>query len=130
MAHSTIDRLIVNSPYEEPAQHWQYDRESRLFSLVPGRRPAGYVVASGESQAFDDPGIFVEIPLVNKVRPRVAAWRTAGYPGVSSITAAAKIRLPSLLKAQSSPTMNRGCCRSGVNSTSPASRVCHSRASA
>ena len=83
---ATIDRLIVNSPYEEPLKHWRYERESRLFDLVDGRRPAGYVVASGESKAFDDPGIFVEIPLVNKIRPRVAAWRAAGYPGVSSIT--------------------------------------------
>ncbi len=83
---ATIDRLIVNSPYEEPLQHWRYERESRLFDLADGRRPAGYVVASGESKAFDDPGLFVEIPLVNRIRPRVAAWREAGYPGVSSIT--------------------------------------------
>jgi type III restriction enzyme len=53
---------------------------------LDGRRPAGYVVASGDSRAFDDPGIFVEIPLVNQLRPRVKAWREAGYPGVSSIT--------------------------------------------
>lgn len=86
MARTTIDRLIINSPYEEPAQHWRYERETRTFDLVEGRRPAGYVVASGDSKAFDDPGIFVEIPLVNQIRPRVAAWRAAGYPGVTSIT--------------------------------------------
>ncbi len=86
MARTTIDRLIINSPYEEPARHWRYDRETRTFDLVEGRRPAGYVVASGESRAFDDPGIFVEIPLVNQIRPRVKAWRDARYPGVSSIT--------------------------------------------
>lgn len=86
MICTTIDRLIINSPYEEPSQHWRYDRETRTFDLVKGRRPAGYVVASGDSQAFDDPGIFVEIPLVNQIRPRVAAWREAGYPGVTSIT--------------------------------------------
>jgi type III restriction enzyme len=86
MAKTTIDRLIVNSPYEEPRRHWRYERESRTFDLVDGRRPAGYVVASGESRAFDDPGIFVEIPLVNRIRPRVQAWRDAGYPGVTSIT--------------------------------------------
>jgi type III restriction enzyme len=28
----------------------------------------------------------VEIPLVNQIRPRVKAWRKAGYPGVTSIT--------------------------------------------
>lgn len=86
MARTTIDRLIINSPYEEPSRHWRYERETRLFDLVEGRRPAGYVVASESSKAFDDPGIFVEIPLVNKIRPRVKAWREAGYPGVSSIT--------------------------------------------
>ncbi len=86
MARTTIDRLIINSPYEEPARHWRYERETRTFDLTEGRRPAGYVVASGDSRAFDDPGIFVEIPLVNQIRPRVKAWREAGYPGVSSIT--------------------------------------------
>lgn len=86
MARTTIDRLIINSPFDEPRRHWRYDRETRLFDLVEGRRPAGYVVASGESKAFDDPGVFVEIPLVNQIRPRVKAWREAGYAGVSSIT--------------------------------------------
>ena len=86
MAQSTIDRLIVNSPWEEPAHHWRYDRTTRLFDLVPGRRPAGYVVASEDSRAFDDPGVFVEIPLVNGIRPRVKAWREAGWPGASAVT--------------------------------------------
>ncbi|MGQ9675353.1 MAG: BPTD_3080 family restriction endonuclease [Chloroflexota bacterium] len=86
MAQTTPDRLIINSPYDEPTQHWRYDRETRLFELVEGRRPAGYVVASEGSKAFDDPGIFIEIPLVNRIRPRVKAWREAGYPGVTSIT--------------------------------------------
>jgi len=86
MPRTTIDRLIINSPYEEPKYHWRYDRETRTFELAEGRRPAGYVVASGDSRAFDDPGIFVEIPLVNRIRPRVKAWREAGYPGVTSIT--------------------------------------------
>lgn len=86
MSSATIDRLIINSPFDEPQRHWRYDRETRTFHLSDGRRPAGYVVASGESRAFDDPGIFVEIPLVNQIRPRVAAWREVGYPGVTSIT--------------------------------------------
>ena len=86
MATATIDRLIINSPYEEPAQYWSYARERRTFSRAEGRRPAGYVVASEGSKTFDDPGIFVEIPLVNQIRPRVRAWREAGYPGVTGIT--------------------------------------------
>jgi type III restriction enzyme len=86
MPSKTIDQLIINSPYEGPREHWKYDRESRLFSRVSGRRPAGYVRASESSKAFDDPGVFIELPLPNKIRPRVNAWRDAGYPGLSGIT--------------------------------------------
>ncbi len=86
MSRTTIDRLIINSPYEAPRQYWHYDHATKTFSLKKGRRPAGYVVASHASKSFDDPGIFVPIPLVNQIRPRVDAWRMAGYPGVSSIT--------------------------------------------
>ncbi len=82
----SIDQLIVNAPYEEPERHWRYDRESRTFSLEAGRRPAGYVVATPGSKSFDDPGLFVELPLVNRIRPRVQAWREAGYPGVTGTT--------------------------------------------
>ena len=86
MPRATIDRLIVNSPFEEPERHWRYERETRMFDLADGRRPAGYVVASTDSKAFDDPGVFIEIPLVNRIRPRVRQWRENGYPGVSGIT--------------------------------------------
>ncbi|HMD99892.1 MAG TPA: DEAD/DEAH box helicase family protein [Terriglobia bacterium] len=85
---STIDRLIINSPYEEPAQHWKYDRQTRTFSLEPGRRPAGYVRATPDSRSFDDPGIFVPLPLVEQIRPRVKAWRESGYSGATGITQA------------------------------------------
>lgn len=82
----SIDKLIINSPHEEPKQHWFYERENRNFFIEEGRRPAGYVMATPNSQAFDDPGIFVEIDTVNQIRPRVKAWREAGYPGVTGIT--------------------------------------------
>lgn len=81
-----IDKLIINGPYEEPKRHWFYERDTRNFYIKEGRRPAGYVMATLNSKAFDDPGIFVEIELVNKIRPRVKAWREAGYPGVTGIT--------------------------------------------
>ncbi len=51
-----------------------------------GRTPAGYVVALQDSRAFDDPGVFVEIPVVKLIRPRVKAWRKAKWPGVSGVT--------------------------------------------
>ena len=85
MAES-IDKLIINSPHQEPQHHWYYDRENRNFYIKEGRRPAGYVMATPNSKAFDDPGVFVEIEIVNRIRPRVKAWREAGYPGVTGIT--------------------------------------------
>ena len=42
----TIDQLIISGPYDEPLSHWRYERESRTFTQVEGRRPAGYVVAA------------------------------------------------------------------------------------
>lgn len=82
----TIDQLIINRPYDEPLSHWRYERESRGFTQEPGRRPAGYVVATPGSKSFDDPGVFRELPLVNRIRPRVKAWRDSGYPGVTGTT--------------------------------------------
>jgi type III restriction enzyme len=86
----TIDKLIINSPYEEPNCYWHYDRETRLFQLLEGkRRPAGYVRASEASKSFDDPGVFVELPLVNQIRSRVKTWRehpTNPYAGITGIT--------------------------------------------
>ena len=86
MEQATIDRLIISKPYDEPKEHWLYNRETRKFRLEPGRRPAGYLVASENSRDFDDPGVFVEMPRVNQIRKRVKAWREAGYPGVTVIT--------------------------------------------
>ncbi|MCF6154152.1 MAG: type III restriction endonuclease subunit R [Candidatus Brocadia sp.] len=86
MSVKTIDKLIINSPYEEPKQYWEYIRDTREFVKQDGRRPAGYIVASESSRSFDDPGTFIEIKLVNTIRPRVKKWREDGYPGVTGIT--------------------------------------------
>ncbi len=86
LTRATIDQLIINSPYEEPKKHWKYDKENNKFILKDGRRSAGYVVATPNSQITHDPGIFVEIPLVNQIRSRVNAWRNEEYPGVTGVT--------------------------------------------
>ncbi len=86
MAQKGIDKLIINSPYEEPAHYWHYDRDTQTFSKREGRRPAGYIMATPNSKSFDDPGIFMPIELVNVIRPRVKTWRENGYPGVTGMT--------------------------------------------
>ena len=81
-----IDRLIINGPYNEPKQHWKYDPDTKTFSIKDGRREAGYIIASERSRSYDDPGTFVPLPLVNKIRLRILKWRDAGYPGATSIS--------------------------------------------
>ncbi len=81
-----IHQLIINSAYQEPRSHWKYDISTQQFYQEPGRRPAGYIIANQEHNAYNDLGRFIELPLVNKIRPRVKAWREAGYPGITGIT--------------------------------------------
>ena len=81
-----IKHLIINSPYDEPQKHWEYNHHRMAFELGEGRRPSGYTIASSTSRLINDPGVFVEIPLVNKVRGRVKEWREGGYAGISGIT--------------------------------------------
>ena len=81
-----IDQLIINSAYSEPHAHWKFSHDSQGFIKFPGRRPAGYFVAGQGSNVYNDIGEFVEIPLVNMIRPRVKAWRNNGYPGITGVT--------------------------------------------
>lgn len=81
-----IDQLIINSAYREPDAHWRNDLNSQSFVREPGRRPAGYFVAGQGSNQYNDIGQFIELPLVNRIRPRVKAWRESGYPGVTGVT--------------------------------------------
>ena len=85
MSQTIQDHLIINGPYDKPKKYWLYDRETRLFKLVNGRRPAGYLEAS-ENKGFDDPGILQELPLVNKIRKRGEDWVAKGYPGTTGVT--------------------------------------------
>ena len=81
-----IDQLIINSAYREPTHHWKYDLSGQTFIREAGRRPAGYFIAGQGSNQYNDIGQFIELPLVNRIRPRVKAWREAGYPGVTGVT--------------------------------------------
>lgn len=81
-----IDQLIINSAYREPTHHWKYDLNGQTFIREEGRRPAGYFIAGQGSNQYNDIGQFIELPLVNRIRPRVKAWREAGYPGVTGVT--------------------------------------------
>lgn len=81
-----IEHLIINSPYEAPRRQWDYNHQLMAFELAEDRRPSGYTIASSSQRLINDPGVFVQIPLVNQIRKRVTEWRAGGYAGISGIT--------------------------------------------
>jgi type III restriction enzyme len=86
---------IINTPFEEPAQHW-YIREGEEPELRSGRRPAIVYPPRDETGDWDlGSGILrlsaeyrpgYEMAMVNLVRERLKAWREAGWPGVTRTT--------------------------------------------
>ena len=80
-----IDQLIINSPFGEPQRYWEFDRTKKKFFIKDRRRKAGYVV-SPQNKKYTDQGQFIELPLVNKIRPRVKKWREGGYQGATGVS--------------------------------------------
>ena len=78
----TRTSLIINSPYDEPEQHWTQDERGRVLQAVDGRRRAAYEIVDTRTNTRR----VEELELVNRIRPRVEEWREAGYPGVTSVT--------------------------------------------
>lgn len=99
MQNYEVPEPIINTPFDEPAQHW-YIREGEPPELRTGRRPAivyppreerkdrsvPWTMTDGTLGAARDYAPGFELLLVNLIRERVAAWRRTGYPGVTRTT--------------------------------------------
>lgn len=89
MSGYEVPEPILNSPYEEPKEHWRIVRGEQP-RRVPGRRPAMYFYRPPSAGSDFDPdggaGIAIELKLVNRIRDRLKDWRTQGYPGVTRTT--------------------------------------------
>lgn len=89
MADYEVPQPILNSPYEEPKEHW-YIEEGRTPEQRPGRRPAGYFYRDPKAPAADGErearGQWVELVMVNLIRERLKEWRQMNWPGVSRTT--------------------------------------------
>lgn len=73
--------LIINTPYDPPAKHWQPGAGGAL-SIVESRRPASYeVFNTRENTRRTEP-----LERVNLIRTRVDAWRAADCPGITTVT--------------------------------------------
>jgi len=80
--NKALQSLIINSPFEAPAQHWEQAAAGKGLVLQQGRRPAGYELYDTRNNTRR----VVPLNMVNQIRTRVDDWRAAGYIGVTSIT--------------------------------------------
>lgn len=80
--NKALQSLIINSPFETPAQHWEQAAAGKGLVLQQGRRPAGYELYDTRNNTRR----VVPLNMVNQIRTRVDDWRAAGYIGVTSIT--------------------------------------------
>src|SRR5690349_20147163 len=99
MAHiNTVDNPNINSPYEDPRQHWHIE-EGKKPRREPGRRPASYFLrvperaarghrAADQSEIFDQDvkGSEYLLDLANRLRQVVLEWRGREYQGCTKVT--------------------------------------------
>ena len=85
-----VDKPILCSPYEEPNDHWIYDKDTGAPTKAGFRRLAGYWYKTDRTGAAQRE-LFAEeerddLPLVNLLRDEVRRWRQSGYRGATSVT--------------------------------------------
>ena len=85
-----VENPIICKPFDEPADHWVYDKDTGAASRAGTRRPASYwykVKRTGSTQQ----SLFQEedrddLPLVNMLRDDVRRWRESDYRGATPVT--------------------------------------------
>ena len=90
-----VDSPILCSPFSEPDQHW-FIPEGAPPQQRPGRRPSFVFQPRDGELTWDledktlapmqEYGSAYELVLVNRIRARVAEWRSAGYPNATGVT--------------------------------------------
>ena len=89
MSAFEVDQPILNSPFDEPAEHWRIE-EGKAPKRLSARRQAGYFYRDPKAPApeADSParGEWQELELVNLIRERLTRWREAEYAGVTRTT--------------------------------------------
>jgi type III restriction enzyme len=93
-----VPQPILNSPFEEPAEHW-FIREGEPPQKRPGRRPALVYpprderpsravpwTVDGTLQPSEGYAPAYEMALVNLIRRRLQEWKAQGCPGVTRTT--------------------------------------------
>ena len=95
MPQVVIENPILNSPFEEPIQHFRFNDEGITNEIVDGRRISTYFIPiprpkkKGKQLVLDTEwieGRMEENRLINQIRARVALWRKSGHPGITPVT--------------------------------------------
>lgn len=95
MAQVVIENPVLNSPFREPARHFDFGQDGITDRIVETRRPSSYFVPipaakkKGKQLQFETEWTkdrIEEMRLVNQVRERVSRWRTGGYVDVTPVT--------------------------------------------
>ena len=85
-----VEKPILCSPYQEPDQHWLYNRSTGIPSKTPGRRPASYWFKTERTGSAQMSLLAEEerddLPLVNALREDVRRWRASGWENASATT--------------------------------------------
>ena len=83
-----VPEPILNSPFEEPKEHWRIT-EHEPPQRISGRRPAMYFYrppgheSSAEQQGV---GTAIGLKLVNRIRTQLAEWRPLALRGEGGVT--------------------------------------------
>jgi type III restriction enzyme len=89
MSSFEVEQPILNSPFEEPDEHWKIE-EGQAPTKIPERRPAGYFFRDPRAPEPEpgEParGAWQELELVKLIRERLAKWRASDYAGASRVT--------------------------------------------
>ncbi|MDQ6682699.1 MAG: DEAD/DEAH box helicase family protein, partial [Chloroflexota bacterium] len=98
---TVIENPILNSPFREPSRHFRFDEDGITSEIVEGRRRSTYftpIAAPRRKVAKGQPLDQLSLPgnwtaermqennEINRIRAHVAAWRNAGWPGVTATT--------------------------------------------
>src|SRR5690349_24451461 len=95
MPDVVIQNPVINSPFSEPARHFEFGDRGITGVINDGRRQSSYFVPiphgrrqtaqlSLEAEWTKDRLRANE--LVNRIREKVGLWRRGGYAGVTSTT--------------------------------------------
>ncbi|MBT9148869.1 MAG: BPTD_3080 family restriction endonuclease [Dehalococcoidia bacterium] len=94
MAQVIIENPILNSPFEEPKQHFRFSDEGITNDIVEARRVSSYFIPIAKPKkkgkatqlVFDTEWTKDRIEeniFINRVRERVSLWRRGDYQGIT-----------------------------------------------